>query len=370
MSTGRWTLLLALLFFLGCNADASSTHFPGYGPPPDQDLSYDAFRVDTVTGTTILDSTHVENPYDLAVSAGRLFVLEQYPPPVLRVVEIGTWRVESRAGRQGQGPGEVMVPWRVFVGPNGAPWIYDSGQRRIVRLYQIDTTGALRPDEETINLESPFPIKSISWLTDTTLVANGFFDDERFGLFRADGKLLKHFGGVPEWPGPVALPFRNHFNEVEIAVHPSRELFVAAKRHTSEIEILDFDGKLKVLVKTPFDFRSSVNITSTGQGYGLSWDSSWRQGYIDVAATEDRIFALFSGRTLGRYGTDAAYGEYVHVFDWEGELHRILRLDMDAFALAVEKNNSVFYTVSYDDARPVVRRYELTSSGSLIVLSQ
>src|SRR5690606_13610997 len=153
MQWKRWALWSIFVALAGCTSD-SSTHFPGYGPPADQDFSYDGFQVDTTSGTTILDSTRVENPYDLVVSAGRLFVMEQYPPPVLRVFGLGTWQLEAEAGRRGEGPGEVMVPWRLFAAPNGDPWIFDMRQRRIVRYYRIDDSGALVPDEETISLQS------------------------------------------------------------------------------------------------------------------------------------------------------------------------------------------------------------------------
>lgn len=364
MLSRRWTRLLIFLTLTGCLSD-TTTHFPGSGPPADQDLSYAGFEVDTISGTTILDSTRVETPYDLAVSGGRLFVLERFPPPVLRAVRIGTWEVEDERGRRGEGPGEVAAPWQVIVAPNGEPWIYDTRQERLVRLHRIDSaTGALAGDEETITLRgSGAPIMSMKWLTDTTFVAYGLFHSERFGLFSVDGALLKEFGGVPEGPEAILVPFRNQYSEVEIAVHPSRQIFAAAMKNTGVIEIFDFTGERQVLVRTPFDFRSSFTFTSTRQGRALGWNSDWRRGYIDVVATEDQIFALFSGRSLKRYGSDAAYGRYVHIFDWDGELQRILRLDMDAFKIAVEPDGSAIYTASNDGLIPVVRRYELSSPG-------
>jgi len=362
MQWKRWALWSIFVALAGCTSD-SSTHFPGYGPPADQDFSYDGFQVDTTSGTTILDSTRVENPYDLVVSAGRLFVMEQYPPPVLRVFGLGTWQLEAEAGRRGEGPGEVMVPWRLFAAPNGDPWIFDMRQRRIVRYYRIDDSGALVPDEETISLQSGLPIITVKWLTDTTLVAYGFFDDERFALFRADGTLLGHFGGVPDWPEALPVMLRNQHGEVEIAVHPSRGLFVAATRYGSRIEVLDFSGERRALARTPFDFRSGVSFASTREGSGLAWGPDMRIGYIGVVATEDRIFALFSGRTLKLHGRNAAYGRHVHVFDWDGELRRIIYLDADAFKLAVEPDGSAIYTVGVEDT--AVRRYDLSSSGPL-----
>lgn len=70
-------------------------------------------------------------------------------------------------------------------------------------------------------------------------------------------------------------------------------------------------------------------------------DTRW--SYLDVAADEQHVYALFSGRSTREFG-DAAYGaNTVHVFSWRGELVRAIVLGEDVYRIALDRDSGVLF---------------------------
>jgi hypothetical protein len=72
-------------------------------------------------------------------------------------------------------------------------------------------------------------------------------------------------------------------------------------------------------------------------------DRDAKNGYVAMAATSDRVIAVFSGRTLGECEIEASAGRDLHVFDWAGNLVAIYRLDTALRAVAVDTETGVVY---------------------------
>ncbi|MFQ5530450.1 MAG: hypothetical protein ACE5FP_08890, partial [Gemmatimonadota bacterium] len=81
-------------------------------------------------------------------------------------------------------------------------------------------------------------------------------------------------------------------------------------------------------------------------------------GYIDLAVTDEAIFALFSGRDPQVFRATAGYADQVHVFRWNGDFVGALDLDHDAIAMAVSPDGEQLYTIRHD---PIVeiRQHDL-----------
>ena len=93
-------------------------------------------------------------------------------------------------------------------------------------------------------------------------------------------------------------------------------------------------------------------------GPSLATGDDLRLGYVDVAASRDRIYALFSGRTRAGHPDEAIYGRDVHVFDWDGKLHSVIHLDADAMAIALDEGQDLLLAVRHLPT-PAVLAYEL-----------
>jgi len=76
-----------------------------------------------------------------------------------------------------------------------------------------------------------------------------------------------------------------------------------------------------------------------------STTSETRVGYIDLATTDERIYALYSGRLRGQQG---GWANIVRVFDWDGNYQASYDLQAAAIGIAVVPETSeqdVMYVV-------------------------
>lgn len=354
--------LISFVVAIGCDESRSGggirISYDGYDlPPVDQEFSHESIvRVDTLRGETVLDSTQVMYPKSLHISGKRLFVLEHAPPPAIRVFDTANWEEKLVFGGRGSGPGEFQNAFRFVPSLSGDIWVFDRGLRRLSRVFTNSVEGLLAPDTLTVRLDFAEPVLDFAWISDTTLLAQGLFRDERFGLLSSSGELLSEIGGVP--PGDVRMSARarNQFQWGWLAAHPKGEKFVHLRTRAGQVSIFDSDGQLLSAAKTPFDFECGY--VYEVEGGVLVVTSDQRTGYVDVDVTDRRIIALFSGRPYIGYGVNMYHGLYVHEFDWSGELHRVFRLELPADNIAVDESGTILYA-SHPLPVPEVRRYAI-----------
>lgn len=90
-----------------------------------------------------------------------------------------------------------------------------------------------------------------------------------------------------------------------------------------------------------------------------------RFGYLDVAANEHIVAALYAGRRFGQYGLEGVHaGEYVDVFDWGGELKGRYRLPCSLRLIAVAPSSRQLFGLT-DDSPPrlITATFPISSLG-------
>lgn len=84
-------------------------------------------------------------------------------------------------------------------------------------------------------------------------------------------------------------------------------------------------------------------------------------GYISVSVTDKYIYALFSGRSELLYKDQHYFGDIVHIFDWDGELIKQIKLDKDAWQIYVNDKSKKIYTIHFEhnnNEETITRYYE------------
>jgi hypothetical protein len=160
-------------------------------------------------------------------------------------------------------------------------------------------------------------------------------------------------------PGAEGVPehVRQHAYQGVAVAHPSGTRVVVGNRHASKLEIYGADGALIATTDGPYPFRPKYSV---GEGKQPSFEaaSDLRYGYLSVAATDQHILALFSGRTHYPFPTTAVYGRYVHVFDWDGRFIKALRLDRDVHFIATGAPYTQLYAAALEP-EPAVLEYPI-----------
>lgn len=302
-------------------------------------------------------------PTQIAVIGGYVLVGDAFGEPPVHVFQIDDARYLGGLGRGGDGPGEFRSVWSfdVLPGSDDDVWIYDFMHRRMslvdlsVASPHRDTPSVVQT-EQIVTLDSPAPLTGVSLTRNGDFIATGFHEDGRVALFSASGDRKEVYGQVPGSDLGVPASVRQHAFQSTMAPRPDRTRFVLVNRHASLVEIYLDDGSLHALAHGTDAFSPVFKVGSLEDGRpALSTGDDLRFGYVDVATTADRIYALFSGRTRGEYPGSATFGRDVHVYDWDGNLTERFAVSQDLIAIAVDAESDMLYGIRHHPEPAVVK---------------
>ncbi|HEX2205933.1 MAG TPA: BF3164 family lipoprotein [Longimicrobium sp.] len=330
-------------------------------PPPAPDASEVALR-----GEVLTDSDSLAMPLSVDVVGEHLVVTDGSGARMIRVLNARDGALVASFGRKGGGPGEFQAPTHADAVPGSrtAFWIHDRGLRR-TSYFDLarDTVNPLAAGRRSVSYEpGPMPMY-VRWTSPSTLIGAGIVTPGRLAVFDTAGKLVRTVGEIPGKDGRTPETVLQHAYTGPLVAKPDRSRLALANRHADRLEIFDAAGKALRTVQVRDGFLPAFVVATTRDGPAMASGEEMRFGYIDAAATEKAIYGLFSGvRRMDRPGR-AAFGDIVYVFDWEGRVTGVLKLDGLAIAMAVDPDDRTLYAIRLEP-QPAIVRYSLPQSGT------
>ncbi|MBL0939462.1 MAG: hypothetical protein IBJ03_11235 [Gemmatimonadaceae bacterium] len=351
-------LLLALTFtvLLGCSEEAAEKAIESALV-----RAGGAAELVAPPGTTLLPASELFAaspafgiPYRVRAIRGDLLVADQARGPRIHLVDGETGALLRSLGRSGRGPGEFesVVSIDTLAGVNGVVSLYDYNQQRITTVSTDSLQSRGIHVVETTRLD--WRPESVARLLDGRLVATNASDSSVLQIIDSSGRRIEHLA-LPALRVPLA---DSHFlrTAYKARICGVRNNHIAlALRYTPRMAIVDVASKRDIAASVPHSFSSSfIDTPLIGRRMFKGGAPGVRYAYIDCVATDDAIYALFSGRLIGKYdrATNNA-GRYVHRFDWSGRHTASWQLDHDAYAFAVL--NSFLITIAEGEV-PTLRR--------------
>jgi len=305
----------------------------------------------TILPATVLSaSPALALPSGLGVVGQYLVIIDDASDSVLHVLDRhdGTW-VRS-LGRRGRGPGEFHGAWSLDPARNAPPsvWVYDLPLRRLTEVPLLPKPTDRRVEPRMVRLTDGAVLTGPHWLTPNSIVTTGFLVDARLALYDSTGRRI---GGLGT-PGRLAdQPIQA--TQARLTSHPQKQVLALANRYTSHIELVSLASQKLETVTGP------IPVNDGGATVELD-----RFGYVDAAATAQRVVALFSGRESEEFGARAVFGACLHTFDWQGTFREAYRLDSDVLAIAASADGEFVYAVRHEPT-PAVVRFRLPGVGPL-----
>lgn len=306
----------------------------------------------------VFEGSVLGQPADLAVVGGHLIALDNVAETAVHVVDRGTGRLVGSVGRRGGGPAEFRGPWSIVTDP-AAPdvvWVFDLERSRLVGI----PLGPGLTDGRAwrgIQLGTVQPIISPVWIDERRLLSPGLFTTEgRLAAFDREGKHLGMAGRAPDIPGDIPLQVKHHAWQSVATVNRARGLIALALRHADRVQVLDTTGTMVAEGRSDAPFDPVFRVGMHGGTPVFDGGEGLRFGYVDVTATPERIFALYSGRRRKDHpGGGAVFGRRVDVFDWSGRRLEQLTVDEDLLQIAVDPAGSTLYGVRHLPEPALVR---------------
>lgn len=322
-------------------------------------------------GAPVFRSEELGAPTDLALADGRLVVLDAMQDPAIHVLRILDGEHLGSLGPWGSGPGEFTGAWHLNAPAGGdrGVWVYDLQQGRMtllrVDLLSASSPSPTRPEDivgEMIRLESSAP-EAFVWLGDSLMVATGTFGRGWLGVLDPSGELIRTLGRLPETSPSAPRTVRQHAFQATLVRRPGGRLVGVGTRQASRVQIFDVSDGSVLRAETPEDFEPVFDVVESGGSPVLAFTRETRYGYIDMAATRDALYGLFSGETLGELpDRRVVTGTQVHVFDWQGVLRGRMRLPRGALSIAVDPAGGTLFA-GHVRPTPSVAGYRLRDGG-------
>lgn len=353
----RGMLLLATT--IGCAAEAKAPRSPLV---PSDSLAT------AVQGEPITQRGSLTFPTRLRTVGDYLAVLTPNDSVVIHVLQRTTGAELIAVGRHGFG-GDFKNVWALAAGPPGSSivWVYDLTAREMVAVdLRASVERKVLVTAGRIALKAPATLTAPVVTLGGNVVSPGFFEGGRLAVFDSTGALLQYAGAPPAVLGLDDVGMAQRAYQSAAVRAPTSSRIALATRHADQLELLDWSKKPGTWPHAaPFGFKPGFHVVRDAKGVRhFATDSTTRYGFIDVDATDEAVFLLYSGRSPGDDHSRSDVGMYVFVYSWSGHPVATLRLDAGATGIGVATDGRFVYTVNaYDESG--VRRYRLPRLGSL-----
>ena len=334
--------------------------FGSYTPPlPDDDLGPASVSTASPPGSLVYGGDALAMPTQIAVANDRIALVDGFAESPIHILDAGG-RYLAGLGRVGEGPGEFEGPRALEPTADGAGfWVFDAALARLT-LVEPDRWESMPASARvTLPIHGPALVTNLVRRGDNGFLAAGFFGEGRLGHFTADGEYEGASGAIPTSDIGAPPEVLQHAYRGNLKADPAGTRLVLANRHAGFLEVFTAEGELIRRIEGPFAFEPVFGVKNGEKGPSLATGEDLRFGYVDVATTSDRIYALFSGRTRAGHPGEAIYARDVHVFDWDGTLRSVIRLDADAMAITVDSRRDRLLAVRHLPT-PAVLAYELS----------
>ena len=331
-------------------------------PPPDDDLGPAPVAVVSPAGSLVYGGDLLAMPTQIAVANDRIALVDGFSERPIHVLDAAGGYIAG-LGSAGEGPGEFEGPRALEPTADGDGfWVYDAALSRLT-LVEPDRWESIPASARvTLSMHGPAMVTNVVRRGDEGFLAAGFFGEGRLGHFTGDGEYEGASGAIPTSDIEAPPEVLQHAFRGNLKADPAGKRLVFANRHAGFLEVFTSRGEPLRRIEGPFAFEPVFGVKMGERGPSLATGEDLRFGYVDVATTSDRIYALFSGRTRAGHPGEAFYGRDVHVFDWDGKLHSVMRLDADVMAIAVDSRRHRLLAVRHLPT-PAVLSYPLSQAS-------
>lgn len=360
--TFAWRLLAILMLAVARSAVADAQQ------DPSPVLERYSVPVTTLVGRSIGNPELMAAPVFIFTLGQKLVVLDARADSAVLVIDGQSGKTVRSFGRRGDGPGEfrnLAYGERTGKTPNEFV-LYDARLRRLTTIdLDQDFVNPRATPVRTRSLNTGHTLTGPMRINASEIATPGFLPEGRLGVFDNSGRLTRYLGAALSTEPRVPIEVSQHAYQSFATFRARLGRIAIVTRHADRLDIYSVSDGARVEGDRPFIFEPVFAVQQGDRGPVMASGETLRFGYVGVAATDEFVFALFSGRTRKGFPGRANFGDKVHVFDWNGRLLRVLKLPEDALSIAVSDGGDVIYTVHHEPL-PGVSTYSLSKVNPML----
>lgn len=192
-------------------------------------------------------------------------------------------------------------------------------------------------------------------------------NEHMFELMDSAGSTINTFFEYPYQNGNERkVRFRAYAYQGTLATNPSKTKFVYSSFRG---EILHFyaieENNIEVIAKIEKEYPLYKD-QSNENSKGVSYDANGKNGYIATYATDNFVYAIYSGQTVYEQTEKRSVnfeGDILRIFDWGGILVEEYELDVPCSYLCVSDDDTQMWAVvTNHEGEIVLASFDLTVS--------
>jgi len=306
----------------GCN------DYEGYGMP-------DGVHVTRLVVSDLITEKGIRGlAYDFDVSDSLIVFADIYADSAVVVMDTAG-RVVRRLGPKGEGPGETESITDLEI-LRDTVWLWDSG---LSRLYSLNLANV---GDSLVGRTLPPPGNgSVATVhrVESRFFGTGSSRDGIFVEWSADSSVARWKGSISTVVARLPREQWLHVNYGFSAVEPHLQRLAIGLHQSGELLIVDLTTGETLADRQVGSWPLQTKRITRGEAwsYGVTGESI--MGYYGVSTALGRIAALFIGKTEAEADLENSYdARDVHVFDWDGTLLEVYRLDRPVVDIALKED--------------------------------
>ena len=282
-----------------------------------------------------------------------LVIVDSSQDGFLHFVCLSDNKVVAECGRIGQGPGEFLLVGPVYPDVNNRLVLFDVNKQECFMQQNGEKGTSFRSLFHAGDSLVYFELLPIQH---NRYIVTGLLQDNRFSLLDENGKRVYGFGEYPyrdKEESRVDGFIRGDVYQGRMAANPHRNRFVQAMYKAKILTFYQQSGECWNLVKEIQGSFPKYKYNSPA----IDMDSP--VGYLDVCASENYVYALYSGMSYWDEKDAAFSGRVIEVYRWNGVPVKRYQSDLPLIAIETVKDDSCLYAVAYNPD-PVLVRFPLS----------
>ncbi|MDR2147483.1 MAG: TolB-like 6-bladed beta-propeller domain-containing protein [Tannerella sp.] len=264
-----------------------------------------------------------------------------------------------RFGNKGQGPNDFLHPFSLQYISDTLMGTYDA-------MLKSFTEVSLSPDSKKIKSQSLRLDNNMSFKVLKTpynqYLGMGSYQEGMFLLFDSLGKTVQSFFEFPfkdATEKAIKNQLRGMAYQGEIAINPSGTKFAYATLNADIIHFYNIlENDIQIIKKIEKRFCEYIPQEIDG-GIMSAIKATSETGYLDVYATENHVFMLYSGRTFKEYEEKSFEGDLLMIYDWSGNLKKEILLDIPCKNICITPDEEILWAIA-EIPEPTIVRFDLT----------
>jgi len=283
----------------------------------------------------------------LSYNNGVIIGIEMHPsmPPFFCFIPDESSQKFFYFGSKGRGPNEFIMPYSIQYIDEQTTGVFD-----VMSITYSEFNNPIQ--NETLTVNKKIQVRSSSSRIFKTAFNQYIalsLNDEMFVLMDSTGVVVNTFFEYPyQNSAERKLASRFFAYQGTLATNPSKTKFAYSSFRGEIIHFYTIEkNNIESIRKIENEYPLYKEATDGNRG--VIYDTQGRNGYIATYATEEYVYAIFSGETVLEQTKKRSInfeGHFLHIFDWNGFLIREYELDLPCSYLCVSDDNNKIWAIA------------------------